>query len=325
MYGAARPGTFSWTGVRQCIIFFRMSWLEVSFDTDAHCAEPYCDVLLASGALSATIEDADANTPDEVQKYGEPGMSSDTDLTAGWSRARVSVLFEPDVDAVAQVSMAGAALGVLTSDCRLHTVPDENWIAKTQAQFSPIQVSEKLWICPSWCEPPEPDVINIRINPGMAFGAGSHPTTRLCLQWLAQEAAPELAMLDYGCGSGVLAITAARLGCDPVVGVDIDKAALETARQNADYNAIQVDFADATTALEARFDLIVANILTNPLKALAPILTKHLSTNGRLALSGVLATQADEVIASYLPWLPLQVVDELDGWACLSNPTRGSN
>ena len=198
------------------------------------------------------------------------------------------------------------------------TVAEQNWVQITQAQFEPTRISERLWIVPSWHEPPDPEAIALILDPGMAFGTGSHPTTRLCLEWLEHTVSPCVSVLDYGCGSGILAIAAARFGAAEVLGVDIDAQAVAVARSNAERNGVRAHFADSANTLQGQFDIVVANILSNPLKALAPALCAHVRPGGRLALSGILAEQTDELIAAYAPWLPLTVAAECEGWVCLS-------
>jgi len=303
-----------------------MAWLEVNFQTDFANAESFCDALLVAGALSTSVEDAEADTRAERAQYSEPGSNAELTIAKGWRQAKISALFAPDVDANKLVSHVSRELGILPAPgCTLHPVEEEDWVTVTQKQFSPLRISERLWICPSWCEPPVKNAINLRIDPGMAFGVGSHPSTLLCLQWLNKHASPGLSMLDYGCGSGVLAIAAARLGCAPVVAADIDQQALQTAQRNASDNEVEIRFMDVTDSDEnksPRYDLVVANILANPLKALAPVLAACLSARGRLALSGILDTQAEELIACYSPWVRLQVINECDGWVCLSSPDK---
>ena len=292
-----------------------MSWISLSVDTDCTHAEALADALMDAGALSASIEDADAGTPDEKPQFGEPGSVT----TPGWDRSRVVALLEAGTDVDELLSACAPAAG-LTAIPSYTTVPveEQNWVQLTQAQFEPIRVSDRLWIVPSWHEAPDPEAIIIVLDPGMAFGTGSHPTTRLCLEWLDRTVEGGESLLDYGCGSGILAIAAARLGATPVTGVDIDPQAVVAAEYNAERNAVMARFADSAHAIEGQFDIVVANILSNPLKALAPAICGHVRAGGRLALSGILAEQADDLIACYAPYLPLTVADTRDGWVCLS-------
>jgi len=292
-----------------------MGWQNVSFLTDASHAEPMCDVLLEAGALSASIEDADAGTVDERPQFGEPGSVN----SPGWTHSRVVALFEPDADVAALLAHASAAIGLAGVPAwTVEEVAEQNWVQLTQSQFDPIRVSERLWIVPSWHETPDPAAVNLILDPGMAFGTGSHPTTRLCLEWLEINVSPSCRLLDYGCGSGILAIAAARLGAGGVAGVDIDPQAVEAARANAERNGVTALFADSAQPVAGEYDLVVANILSNPLRVLAPAICAHVRSGGRLALSGILREQADEIIAIYAQWLPMQVADVREDWVCLA-------
>jgi len=292
-----------------------MGWKNVSFLTDVSHAEPLCDALLEAGALSASIEDADAGTPDEQPQFGEPGSVN----APGWQRSRIIVLLEPDADISALLATAGQAIGLNEVPAfMVEEVAEQNWVQLTQLQFDPIRVSERLWIVPSWHESPDPAAVNLILDPGMAFGTGSHPTTRLCLEWLERTVAAECSVLDYGCGSGILAIAAARLGAGRVAGVDIDPLAVDAARSNAERNGVSALFADSAEPVAGEYDVVVANILSNPLRVLAPAICAHVRSGGRLALSGILREQAEEIIGIYAQWLPMQVADVREDWVCLS-------
>jgi len=292
-----------------------MAWQNVSFLTDASHAEPLCDALMEAGALSASIEDADAGTPDEQPQFGEPGSVN----SPGWMRSRVVALLEPDADAAGLLAQAAAAIGLGgVPDFTIEAVAEQNWVQLTQSQFDPIRVSDRLWIVPSWHESPDPTAVNLILDPGMAFGTGSHPTTRLCLEWLERNVSDGCSLLDYGCGSGILAIAAARLGAGRVAGVDIDPQAVEAARANAERNGVSALFADSAQPVAGEYDVVVANILSNPLRVLAPAICAHVRSGGRLALSGILREQAEEIIGIYAQWLPLQVADVREDWVCLA-------
>lgn len=292
-----------------------MGWQNVSFLTDASHAEPLCDALLEAGALSACIEDADAGTPDEQPQFGEPGSVN----SPGWMRSKILALFEPDADVANMLSVAANQVGLSeVPSFSIEEIEEQNWVQLTQSQFDPIRVSERLWIVPSWHEIPDPDAINLILDPGMAFGTGSHPTTRLCLEWLERTVSAQCSVLDYGCGSGILAIAAARLGAGQVAGVDIDPQAVEAAYANAERNGVSALFADSTLPVAGEYDLVVANILSNPLRVLAPAICAHVRSGGQLALSGILREQADEIIGIYATWLPLSVADTREDWVCLS-------
>ena len=292
-----------------------MGWQSVSFLTDASHAEPICDALLEAGALSASIEDADAGTPDEQPLFGEPGSVP----SSGWTHSRIVALLEPDADIDALLAEAVAAIGLKEVPAYgVETVEEQNWVQLTQSQFDPIRVSERLWIVPSWHETPDPAAVNLILDPGMAFGTGSHPTTRLCLEWLERNVSEGCSVLDYGCGSGILAIAAARLGAARVAGVDIDPQAVEAARSNAERNGVVALFADSAKPVAGEYDVVVANILSNPLRVLAPAICAHVRSGGLLALSGILREQAEEIMAIYAQWLPMQVADMREDWVCLA-------
>lgn len=297
-----------------------MDWLSVSIETDCAHADALADALLDAGALSASIEDADAGTPEETPQFGEPGSVT----TPGWTRSRVVALLTPDTDIPALLADCATSAGLpATPPYTRETIAEQNWVQLTQSQFEPIRVSERLWIVPSWHAAPDPEALVLVLDPGMAFGTGSHPTTRLCLEWIERTVTPGVSVLDYGCGSGILAIAAAKLGAGEVLGVDIDPQAVTAARNNADINAVSARFADSAVSLEGSFDVVVANILANPLKALAPAICSHVRPGGALALSGILVEQAEELIALYAPYIQLVVADTREGWVCLAGRKAG--
>lgn len=292
-----------------------MSWRSLTIETDCAHAEALADALIDAGALSASIEDADAGTELETPQFGEPGSIA----TPGWERSRVVALVDPDTDAARLVATAAANAGLDGVPAFAQTeIAEQNWVELTQSQFEPIRISKRLWIVPTWHEAPDPSAIVLVLDPGMAFGTGSHPTTRLCLEWLERNVGRDESILDYGCGSGILAIAAAKLGAGDVRGLDIDPQAVRAAENNARQNGVTARFEDASTDIDGQFDIVVANILSNPLKALAPAICGHVRSGGRLALSGILAEQADELIAIYRPYLQLDVADTRDGWVCLA-------
>lgn len=292
-----------------------MAWKSVSFLTDASHAEAMCDALLEIGALAASIEDADAGTPDEKPQFGEPGSVN----SPGWEHSRVVTLFDPDADIAGLLAEAASAIGLdSTPAFTVEDIAEQNWVQLTQSQFDPIRVSERLWIVPSWHDAPDPAAVNLILDPGMAFGTGSHPTTRLCLEWLERSVTKDCTVLDYGCGSGILAIAAARLGAGKVAGVDIDPQAVEAAQANAERNGVEAQFSDSTQALAGTYDVVVANILSNPLRVLAPAICGHVRSGGRLALSGILREQAEEIIGIYAQWIPLSIADTREDWVCLA-------
>jgi ribosomal protein L11 methyltransferase len=293
---------------------------EVTLRIDAEHAELLADALLACGALSVAVEDADADTPDELPLFGEPGLEPDR---LAWQHSRLRVLVEGDQDAARHaVGAAIASLKLATptiESCSL--VADADWVRATQAQFPPTRISDRLWIVPTWHDPPDPLAIAVRLDPGVAFGTGTHPTTQLCLAWLDDHVVPGAHVLDYGCGSGILSIAAAKLGAGDTVGVDVDDQALVAARANASANHVSARYTAPDKLHAGSFDIVVANILSNPLKLLAPALLARVAPRGALVLSGVLERQSDDVIATYRavdPTVPLQVWRASEGWVCLA-------
>ena len=292
-----------------------MTWLSIAIETDCQHAEALADALLEAGALSASIEDADAGTAAETPQFGEPGSVT----TPGWDRSRVIALLDAGADASALVAACAPLAGLVDiPSFTQEEVAEQNWVQLTQSQFDPIRVSDRLWIVPSWHIAPDPEAIVLVLDPGMAFGTGSHPTTRLCLEWLERTVSTDISILDYGCGSGILAIAAAKLGAKDVLGVDIDLQAVSAAKSNAELNNVSARFEDSTREIKGQFDIVVANILSNPLKALAPAICAHVRPGGRLALSGILTEQSDDLIEAYSPYIPLSIADSRDGWVCLA-------
>ena len=292
-----------------------MPWLSVILETDAAHAEALSDALLDAGALSVSAEDADAGTAAEHPQFGEPG----SDQRARWSRSLLRMLCRPDEDVAKLIAAAAASAALAAAPAyRTETIDDEDWVRRTQEQFQPVQVSARLWVIPSWHRPPQPGAINIHIDPGLAFGTGTHPTTRLCLHWLEATLSGGERVLDYGCGSGILAIAAMKLGAGAAMGIDIDADAIATAQYNSEHNHVIVTFRTADAALNTEADIVIANILANPLLLLAPALTSHTRVGGRIALSGILESQSAEVIAAYRPAFELAPFATDEDWVCLA-------
>lgn len=276
--------------------------------------ETLSDALDALDALSVSVEDADAQTDAEQALFGEPGMPPPKD---GWQRSRVIALFQQE--SVARDASALLQVQDFFDGCSLlgiAAVPDQDWVRLTQSQFAPVEITPEFWIVPTWHEPPAQAAKVIRLDPGLAFGTGTHPTTRMCLRWIAGH--PQSGrVLDYGCGSGILAIGARKYGAAEVVGVDIDVAAVESTVLNAEANQVEL-VAGLPDKAVGVFDLVVANILATPLKVLAPLLCSHVSAGGKLVLAGILDRQEDELIAAYEPYCKLSVSDREDGWILMT-------
>ncbi|MGA8391996.1 MAG: 50S ribosomal protein L11 methyltransferase [Burkholderiaceae bacterium] len=273
------------------------------------------DALDELEALSVSVEDADAQTDAEQALFGEPGMPPPK---GGWQRSRMLALFATKSDADEAATLLAAqnffdgckVLGVTA-------VPDQDWVRLTQSQFTPVQVTPDFWIVPTWHEVPVQARQFIRLDPGLAFGTGTHPTTRMCLRWIAGQPGLPGRVLDYGCGSGILAIGAAKFGALDVDAVDIDEAAVESTRLNAQANGVRLN-AGLPDAAAGPYQTVLANILATPLKVLAPLLCAHVAEGGSLVLAGILERQAEELKAAYAPYLKLDVSDSEDGWILMT-------
>lgn len=293
-----------------------MTYREVTLPVSEAQADLLSDALMELGALSVSVEDRFGDTAQEQALYGEPGMPSPK---GAWAQSLLRVLFadEAQADAALAALLAEDILPDL-QEVQQSTVEDQDWVRLTQSQFQPVSIADALWIVPSWHEPPEVAAAIIRLDPGLAFGTGTHPTTRLCLEWLARQTPSQLSVLDYGCGSGILAIAAAKFGAGPVVGVDIDPDAVLATEANAAANDVTVQAGLPDKVADAQFDIVVANILSAPLKLLAPAIAAHVKPGGWLVLSGILDRQAEELIAAYAPYCALHIDKTLDGWVCLA-------
>jgi ribosomal protein L11 methyltransferase len=295
-----------------------MAFRELVFTVSEDLAEDLGDALMELGALSISVSDAAADTESEKPLYGEPGLTPDRQA---WEQSQVIALFDEQGLSATEISSTLTEVGFQVSAPLERSVEEQDWVRLTQSQFEPIQVGQRLWVVPSWHDAPnDPNAVCLAVDPGLAFGTGSHPTTKLCMQWLEEH--PDLAsktLLDYGCGSGILAIAAKRLGCGEALGVDIDPQAVISAKDNAKRNEVTVDFRlPEEDSTHSQHDVVVANILANPLQVLAPALCQRIAPNGHIVLSGILERQAEEVIATYQPWIQLHIWRECDGWVCLT-------
>lgn len=296
-----------------------MPWQSVRLLVDSRTAEPLSDALMEAGALSVALEDADAGTADETPLFGEP----DHPTAELWQRSIATVLFDETAGVAAILAEAAAAIGVpVPTGYSIDTVADADWVRLTQSQFDPIPISPRLWIVPTWHDAPDAAAINLKLDPGLAFGTGSHPTTRLCLRWLDANLKGGETLLDYGCGSGILAIAAAKLGAAQVDGIDIDPQAVTASCDNAALNAVTARFGLPGALPDQTYDVVVANILTNPLKAMAPLLAGKVRTGGQLVLSGILAEQADDVMAIYQQWFVFDPPETDEGWVRLAGTRK---
>ncbi len=295
-----------------------MPWQELRITADSTHAEALSDALFDLGALSVSIEDAAAGTAEEKPIFGEPGEPVDQ----LWEKSIVVALLEEDASAELMAAAAANAVRIALPPYTVSVVEDQDWVRLTQAQFDPIPISNRLWITPTWHDCPDPTAVSIQLDPGLAFGTGSHPTTRLCLKWIDANLKNGETVLDYGCGSGILAIAAKKLGAGSTDGVDIDPQAMIASKQNAEQNNVSIGFFLPNAAPDGQYDVVLANILTNPLKALAPLLSGKVRSGGRIALSGILEEQADDVMAIYSQWFDFALPAAEEGWVCLSGTRK---
>lgn len=293
---------------------------ELSLLAPESAVESISDALDALDALSVSVEDADAETPAEQALFGEPGMPPPKE---GWQRSSIKALFPTE-------AAAREAAGILAAQdffvdctfCRLAAVAEQDWVRLTQSQFEPVEITPEFWIVPSWHQAPEQATTIMTLDPGLAFGTGTHPTTRMCLQWVAANAAAIAGqrVLDYGCGSGILAIGAALHGAARIDAVDIDPAAVQATGDNASNNRIAEGLIQAglPDAASGQYQTVLANILATPLKVLAPLLASHVAAGGHLVLAGILERQEEELQNAYAPYLQLRVANRMDGWILMT-------
>ena len=295
-----------------------MSYQQITINVNDAVAERLADALMEHGALSAAIEDAYAGTENEQAIFGEPGMPTEQI----WQQSKVIALFGENDDAAAMIQAASQACGLKDLAYTSEILADQDWVRLTQAQFDPIQISERLWITPSWHEAPNSNAVNLQLDPGLAFGTGSHPTTRLCLKWLDTRLKGGESVLDYGCGSGILTIAALKLGAGSAVGVDIDEQAIRASKDNAAQNNVDAQFYLPDGLPQGQFDIVVANILANPLRMLGEMLAARTKQGGRIVLSGLLDEQVEELSGIYSQWFDIEPAEIDEGWARISGVKR---
>ena len=289
------------------------------YELNLLCPEARVDVLSealdALDALSVSVEDADAETEHEQALFGEPGMPPPKE---GWQRSKMVALFAKEEEAQeAAVLLAAQDFFESCQILSIAAVPDQDWVRLTQSQFAPVEITPEFWIVPTWHEPPAQAREVIRLDPGLAFGTGTHPTTRMCLRWIATHAVKSQRVLDYGCGSGILAIGAAKFGASHIDAVDIDEAAVTSTELNAQANEVELN-AGLPELAQGTYNTVLANILATPLKVLAPLLCSHVQAGGHLVLAGILERQEEELIQAYAPHLTLKVADREDGWILMT-------
>jgi len=294
-----------------------VAWLLLKIRANEQNADAISDALMNIGALSASIEDANAETLTEQAIFGEPG-----DPPPGiWQQNIVTAMFDEDADVNQILDALIQETAIAKFQYSTEIIAEQDWVRATQAQFDPIKITDKLWIVPTWHVAPDEDAINIVLDPGLAFGTGSHPTTSLCLEWLTQQKAMP-SVLDYGCGSGILAIAAKKLGAESVVGVDIDDQAIIASDYNARQNMVDIEFFNANAFTHQTFDVVVANILSSALMVLAPALAKYCKTGGKIALSGILESQKEALTARYSEWFDMDAPRQKDAWILLTGTKK---
>jgi ribosomal protein L11 methyltransferase len=295
-----------------------MSWTNLIVQTSKEDVDSISDYLIELGAISTSIEDTNLNKNNEELIFAEPNIRSEQ----FWENNTVQALFEKKIN----IEIIKAAIKNKFTDSILllstKDVEDTDWVKSTQTQFSPIRINDKLWIIPTWHKIQDKNAINLILDPGLAFGTGTHPTTHLCLLWLLDNINQNLSVLDYGCGSGILGIAAKKIGAKKVIGVDIDNQAIKASKDNSEMNNVQISWSNTKEKIDFKADLVVANILSSALSVLAPILAEHCITNGKIALSGILESQEDDIKKIYNSWFDLDPSYKKDGWVLISGTKR---
>ena len=295
-----------------------MTWANLIVQINKEDVDSISDYLIELGAISTSIEDTNLNQNNEELIFGVPNIQSQQ----FWENNTVQALFEKKINieiikAAIKNKFTDAILSLSTKD-----VEDTDWVKSTQTQFSPIRINDKLWIIPTWHKIQDKNAINLILDPGLAFGTGTHPTTHLCLLWLLDNINQNLSVLDYGCGSGILGIAAKKIGAKKVIGVDIDNQAIKASKDNSEMNNVQISWSNTKEKIDFKADLVVANILSSALRVLAPILAEHCITNGKIALSGILESQEDDIKKIYNSWFDLDPSYKKDGWVLISGTKR---
>jgi len=287
-----------------------MAWIQINTIVAEPLAEPLSDAFMEANAASVTFEDA------KDQPIFEPELGT----SPIWQHTKVAGLFDAEVDTQSIINLLTQIVPeVPASSYKVEQLEDKDWVRAWMDQFKPMLFGDHLWIVPSWSEPPEPQAVNLMLDPGMAFGTGTHPTTSLCLTWLDQNPPKDINVIDYGCGSGILALAAQKLGAASVAGTDIDPQAITASHQNAERNNESIPFDLVKDFNPEAVDLLIANILAGPLKELSTEFNRLLKPGGTLVLSGLLASQADELIAHYQTiGIELTTFQQLDDWGLLA-------
>jgi len=295
-----------------------MSWTNLLVQTNKKEVDSISDFLLELGAISTSIQDSNLNQNNEELIFGEPNNQSQQ----FWENNTVQALFENSIDIEIIKAALMAKFDTPKNFIEASNIQDQDWVKLTQSQFSPIKIHDKLWIIPTWHEIQDKKALNLILDPGLAFGTGTHPTTHLCLLWLLDNVNKDVTVLDYGCGSGILGIAAKKIGAKKVFGVDIDDQAIKSSRDNAKINNVEIFWNNTEIKVDYRTDLVVANILSSALSVLAPALAGHCKPNGKIALSGILQSQEKDLKKIYSQWFDFQPSHYKDGWVLISGIKR---
>jgi ribosomal protein L11 methyltransferase len=291
-----------------------MAWVNLTFFAEEKDIDLLSDELDSNGALSIFIQDKNINNCNEELIFGEPHSGPNK----FWATSQIQALFSDSVDIKKIQHELISNFKDINFTFNTSSVSETDWVKLSQSQFKPISIKNKINIVPSWHEIDNPKLINIILDPGLAFGTGAHPTTHLCIEWLIDNVSKEKKVLDYGCGSGILAIAAYKLGAKTVKAVDIDPQAIIASKENGAVNQCYIDWLNTDKDFKFQADLVVANILSSALSVLAPLLASYCLPKGKIALSGILDSQESQIKKIYSPWFKFEKTLKSDGWICLS-------
>lgn len=291
-----------------------MAWTNLTFFAEEKDIDLLSEELNKNGAISVYIQDRNLNKIDEEFIFGEPHSGPNK----FWVTNQVQALFDQSIDINQVQQKLASNFKDINFEFSTSSVSETDWVKLSQSQFKPILIKNKINIIPTWHDTKNSNLINITLDPGLAFGTGAHPTTHLCMEWLIDNVTKNSQVIDYGCGSGILAIAAHKLGAKKVLGVDIDSQAITASKENSALNKCSIDWINTNENFKFQADLIVANILSSALKVLAPLLASYCKPSGKIALSGILDSQEDQIKQIYSPWFKFETTLKNDGWICLS-------
>ena len=291
-----------------------MAWINLTFFAEKKDINLLSEALETRGALSIFIQDKNLNNSDEELIFGEPHSGPNK----FWATNQIQALFNDSVNI--EEIQDELILNFKYIDFKFNTssVSETDWVKLSQSQFKPICIKDRINIIPTWHKINNPKLINIILDPGLAFGTGAHPTTHLCTEWLIDNVSKEKKVLDYGCGSGILSIAAYKLGAKMVKGIDIDPQAIIASKENGAVNECNIDWLNTDKDFKFQADLLVANILSSALSVLAPLLASYCAPKGKIALSGILESQENQIKKIYAPWFTFEQTLKNNGWVCLS-------